>query len=105
MSNPNQKIWAFRSKFQYVPLEEKFAAKDPITQFNRWMQDAIQIAAAEPNAMTLATVDRKGFPAARVVLLRNVTKKGFSFFTNYKSTKGRELQTKKACLNFYWQEL
>jgi len=105
MSNTNDQIWAFRSKFKYVPLEEKYAAKNPIEQFNKWMQDALKTGIGEPNAMTLATVDKKGFPDARIVLLRNVTKKGFTFFTNYRSTKGIELQNKKACLNFFWQEL
>jgi pyridoxamine 5'-phosphate oxidase len=69
------------------------------------MKDVLDNAIGEPNAMTLATVDKKGFPDARVVLLRSVTKKGFTFFTNYRSAKARELQNKKACLNFFWQEL
>ena len=101
----NKQIWDFRSKFKYIPLEEKYASKNPFIQFDKWMQDALSAGIDEPNAMTLATVDKKGFPDARVVLLRNVTKKGFTFFTNYQSTKGKELMNKKACLNFYWQEL
>ena len=105
MSITNKQIWAFRSKFKYIPLEEKNVSKNPIEQFNRWMQDALKTGAAEPNAMTLATVGNKGFPDARIVLLRNVSKEGFTFFTNYRSTKGKELMSKKACLNFYWQEL
>jgi pyridoxamine 5'-phosphate oxidase len=105
MSNPNQQIWAFRSEFKYVPLEEKQAAKNPINQFSKWMQDAFDTKSGDPNAMTLATVDPRGFPDARIVLLRNFSNKGFTFYTNYKSTKGRELQNKKACLNFFWQEL
>jgi len=105
MSDSNKHIWAFRSKFKYIPLEEKYADKNPINQFNRWMQDALDIRIGEPNAMTLATVDKKGFPDARIVLLRGVSTKGFTFFTNYRSTKGRELLNKKACLNFFWQEL
>jgi pyridoxamine 5'-phosphate oxidase len=55
--------------------------------------------------MTLATVDKKGFPDARIVLLRGVDTTGFSFFTNYKSAKAKELAGKKACLNFFWAEL
>jgi len=105
MSNTNARIWAYRSKFKYIPLEEKFADKNPIVQFNKWMQDALNTGAGDPNAMTLATVDRKGFPDARIVLLRNITKKGFIFFTNYRSAKGKELLNKKACLNFFWQDL
>jgi len=105
MSIANDHIWAYRSKFTYIPLEEKYAHKNPIIQFNRWMQDAFNTGAGDPNAMTLATVDKKGFPDARIVLLRSITKKGFTFFTNYRSTKGRELLSKKACLNFFWQDL
>ena len=105
MSDTNKQIWAFRSKFNYIPLEEKYAAKNPFEQFNKWMQDALYTGINEPNAMTLATVDKKGFPDARIVLLRNVSRKGFTFFTNYNSTKGKELLSKKACLNFFWQEL
>jgi pyridoxamine 5'-phosphate oxidase len=56
--------------------------------------------------MTLATVNRKGQPDARIVLLRGVDKNGFSFFTNYKSAKGREInENKKVCLNFFWPDL
>ena len=69
------------------------------------MEDALNAKTGEPNAMTLATVDGKGFPGARVVLLRGVDKNGFSFFTNYKSDKGKALQSRKACLNFFWIEL
>jgi pyridoxamine 5'-phosphate oxidase len=105
MSNANDRIWAYRSRFKYIPLDEKNADKSPFIQFERWMQDALNTGAGDPSAMTLATVDRKGFPDARVVLLRRVTKKGFTFFTNYRSKKGKELLSKKACLNFFWQDL
>ena len=91
--------------FSYVPLDEKEIEKNPITQFNKWMQEALDSKTGEPNAMTLATVGKNGFPEARVVLLRGVDKNGFSFFTNYRSAKGRELASKKACLNFFWIEL
>ncbi len=91
--------------FRYVPLEEKKIDKNPIRQCEKWMQEAINSNSGEPNAMTLATVGHNGFPEARVVLLRGIDKKGFSFFTNYKSAKGRALSNKKACLNFFWIEL
>ena len=56
--------------------------------------------------MTLATVSKEGFPDARIVLLRDFGPKGFSFFTNYNSIKGREIRfSKKACINFFWPEL
>lgn len=105
MKKRSETIRTLRTAFNYVPLEEKNIDKNPINQFNKWMQEAIDAKTGEPNAMTLATVDSKGFPEARVVLLRGIDKSGFSFFTNYKSAKGRELSKKKACLNFFWIEL
>src|SRR5258708_581104 len=70
------------------------------------MENAIEAKVHEPNAMTLATASRKGQPDARIVLLRGVDNHGFSFFTNYKSLKGKEIgENKKVCLNFYWGEL
>jgi pyridoxamine 5'-phosphate oxidase len=105
MPTPVSQIRTHRSIFKYVPLDEKLISKNPIVQFNAWIKDAFLANVGEPNAMTLATVDSKGFPDARVVLLRAVDKKGFSFFTNYNSVKGRELRNKKACLNFFWPEL
>jgi pyridoxamine 5'-phosphate oxidase len=105
MANTNVQLRSFRTTFNYRPLDETLVSKNPITQFNKWMQDAFETGAGEPNAMTLATVDSSGFPEARIVLLRGVDKNGFSFFTNYKSRKGKQLLIKKACLNFFWIEL
>ena len=95
----------FRSSFKYIPLDEKNVRKNPFDQFKTWIEDAFASKAGEPNAMTLATIGKNGFPDARVVLLRGADRKGFSFFTNYKSAKGRELSNGKACLNFFWIEL
>jgi len=86
-------------------LVETDIEKDAISQFNVWMAQAIAEGVKEPNAMTLATVDKKGFPKARIVLLRDFDENGFSFFTNYKSAKGKELDSHKACLNFFWIEV
>ncbi|CAN5430177.1 pyridoxamine 5'-phosphate oxidase [soil metagenome] len=105
MNKSNAKIRTLRTTFNYKPLEEKKIDKNPYIQFNSWMEDAIKAKAIEPNSMTLATVNKKGFPDARIVLLRGVGKNGFSFFTNYKSAKGRELSNRKACLNFFWAEI
>jgi pyridoxamine 5'-phosphate oxidase len=105
MISHNRKIRSIRTAFNYVALDERKVSKNPVLQFNKWMLDAIVARAGEPNAMTLATVDKNGFPGARVVLLRGVNKNGFSFFTNYKSAKGQELRNRKACLNFFWIEL
>ncbi len=106
MSKLRQTIKSLRTDFFSIPFDEKMVSTNPIKQFEKWMQDAIQAEVEEPNAMTLATVDKKGQPDARVVLLRDVTSAGFSFFTNYQSKKGRDMASnKKVCLNFYWTEL
>lgn len=106
MSNFRDTIKRLRTEFHSIPFDESMVSRNPIKQFENWMTDALNAKVEEPNAMTLATVDRKGQPDARIVLLRDVTAKGFSFFTNYLSKKGKDMaSTKKACLNFYWPEL
>jgi pyridoxamine 5'-phosphate oxidase len=102
---------------------------DPIVQFNRWFEDAagsraggrlrqwciaaykslLQVSGTAPmdlNACTLATADREGRPSARIVLLKGLDQRGFSFFTHYNSRKGRELEENpNAALVFYWANL
>lgn len=87
-------------------LSESEAAADPIQQFDTWWNEALTSEIEEPNAMTLATASSDGFPSARIVLLKGFDKKGFVFFTNYKSYKGTQLEENpKACLVFFWKEL
>ena len=82
-------------------LEEDFA-KDPLEQFERWFEDARR-ALELPEAMTLATAAADGTPSARMVLLKGVDERGFLFFTNYESRKGRELaDNPRAALVFHW---
>jgi pyridoxamine 5'-phosphate oxidase len=79
---------------------------DPIAQFNRWMEQALDAQLLEPTAMTLATADETGRPSARIVLLKGVDGRGFLFFTNYESRKGRELmENPHAASVLYWAEL
>ncbi len=81
-------------------------ATSPFDQFTTWFGIAVAQAAGEPNAMTLATADRNGTPSARTVLLKSYDERGFCFFTNYDSRKGRELQENPlACLTFFWHSL
>ena len=95
-----------RTDYISFELDEKSTDKSPFRQFEKWMAQALESEVEEPNAMTLATVSKKGQPDARVVLLRDLDSKGFTFFTNYKSRKGRELsENSKVCLNFFWTEL
>jgi pyridoxamine 5'-phosphate oxidase len=79
---------------------------DPIQQVQAWLDDAIARGIREPNAMTLATSTRSGRVSARMVLLKGIEARGFSFFTNYLSRKGRELeQNARAALVLYWPVL
>jgi len=87
-------------------LAEGDVDADPLRQFERWMGDAIKGGVALPNAMTLATVREDGRPNARIVLLKGVEDGGFTFYTNYESRKGVELDARAdACLVFFWQDL
>ncbi len=95
-----------RKDYSSRHLMEKDADKDPIVQFRKWWQEAIQSQIDEVNAMTLATASSDGFPSARIVLLKDLTDEGFTFYTNYKSFKGKQLEENpKACLVFFWKEL
>jgi len=80
-----------RREYMRETLDESDVAADPFRQFERWFDEATKAALPEPNAMTLATVDPAGRPAARIVLLKIVDDRGFVFFTNFASRKGREL--------------
>jgi pyridoxamine 5'-phosphate oxidase len=79
---------------------------NPIRQFETWFAQALDAKLPEPNAMTLATVDSSGRPSARIVLIKGVDERGFVFFTNYESRKGREIAgNPHASLLFHWIEL
>jgi pyridoxamine 5'-phosphate oxidase len=87
------------------PLERERLAKDPIEQFAVWFREAESDVALE-QAMTLATVDERGWPDARMVLLKGFGPDGFRFFTNYESAKGVQLGAiPRAALVIYWREL
>ena len=103
MSNTKKAIWEIRTDFSSGGLDIKSMKKSPFSQFEVWMDATLKSGLAEPNAFTLATVSKGGQPNARVVLLRDFSPKGFSFFTNYQSAKGREMAAqKKVCMNFFW---
>ena len=87
-------------------VDEKTIARDPLTQFQHWFDDAVKAGIALPEAMTLATCTREGKPSARLVLLKQVDERGFVFFTNYQSVKARDLDGNPfAALVFYWPVL
>ena len=81
-------------------------ADEPFRLFSEWLSDAERSEPNDPNAMTLATVDETGLPDARMVLLKGLDERGFVFFTNTESAKGRELAgNPKAALVFHWKSL
>jgi pyridoxamine 5'-phosphate oxidase len=95
-----------RKNYSLGSLDVADADHDPIRQFETWFQQAVDAKLPEPNTMTLATVDPRGRPSARIVLIKGVDERGFVFFTNYESRKGRELAANPyASLLFYWIEL
>jgi pyridoxamine 5'-phosphate oxidase len=95
-----------RKEYQRGEFDEKDADPSPIVQFGKWMNEAMDAAVEEPHAMTLATANRAGEVSARIALLRRVDERGFAFFTNYESRKGRDLaENPRAALVFYWSEL
>ncbi|MBC8047109.1 MAG: pyridoxamine 5'-phosphate oxidase [Fimbriimonadaceae bacterium] len=82
------------------------AYPSPFNQFEKWFEDAKQAKIIEPNAMVLSTATKNGMPSSRVVLLKGYSEKGFIFFTNYNSRKGKELfNNPYACLNLWWGQL
>ncbi|MGQ0738090.1 MAG: pyridoxamine 5'-phosphate oxidase [Bacteroidota bacterium] len=100
------RIADIRKNYSRKKLLEKKAATDPFTQFGKWWKQAIKAGIDEVNAMTLATASADGMPSARIVLLKDFSGKGFTFFTNYQSYKGQQLaENPKACLVFFWKEL
>jgi len=95
-----------RKDYKLASLEEADVASNPIDQFTRWWNDAVASQIDEVNAMTLATVNTAGAPAARIVLLKGYNSEGFIFFTDYESDKGKNLaQNPNAALVFFWKEL
>lgn len=95
-----------RKEYTLTGLDVTDVAADPITQFTRWFDAALQAGVPEPNAMHLATVDADGRPAGRIVLLKGIQDGGFVFYTNYQSRKGQELAAHPvASLTFFYQEL
>ena len=103
---PGMNIADLRQEYMRAGFAEADAHADPLAQFERWFRDAQGAELPLPNAMTLATVSADGTPSARVVLLKAVEHGGFTFYSNYLSRKGRELEAHPfGCLVFLWAEL
>jgi len=99
-------IAGIRKTYSQKTLSETDIEHNPTRQFDKWWQEAIASEIDDVNAMTLATSSVDGIPSARIVLLKGFSEKGFVFFTNYSSYKGKQLmENPKACLVFFWKEL
>ena len=95
-----------RNEYLKASLDTSAILPDPIAQFERWFHEAVDAKVLEPNAMNLSTVNENNRPSSRIVLLKGIEKNKFLFYTNYQSTKGKELNNNPACaLTFFWPEL
>ena len=100
---PAMTLADLRTEYSLTGLSEKDIARDPFRQFEKWFQEAEAAKIHEPNAAVLATASRDGRPSARMVLLKGIDGRGFVFYTNYESRKGRELDANpRAAYLFPW---
>lgn len=100
------KIEDLRREYGNLVLSEESALLDPFIQFELWFEEVLKFEKTDPTAMVLSTVDESGFPDSRVVLLKGLKDKTFIFFTNYESSKAKQLDSNKTCaLNFYWPQM
>jgi len=97
---------SLRREYLRGGLHREDLADDPFDQFSRWMQQAIDLQFSDPTAMTVATVSPEGQPSQRVVLLKHFDKRGFVFYTNYRSRKARDLDANpRISLHFPWHDI
>ncbi|QJD79628.1 pyridoxamine 5'-phosphate oxidase [Spirosoma rhododendri] len=95
-----------RKEYTRQGLDLSDVLPDPVAQFRRWFDAALQAGVAEPNAMHLCTVGANGRPDGRIVLLKDVSDAGFVFYTNYESRKSRDMLANPfACLTFFYPDL
>ena len=106
MNNNKKKFISSRREYKLNKLFEKNVRDNPFEQFSIWFSNAMKAGVIEPNAMVLTTSDKKNKPSSRFVLMKNFDETGFTFFTNYRSKKGKVLaENPFAALLFYWAEL
>lgn len=99
-------IAQLRKDYSRASLSEQDASPDPIVQFSIWLDEACKAELPDPNAMSVASVGADGRPSSRILLIKGVDQRGFTWFTNYASRKGRQLDVNPhAALLFYWPEL
>ena len=101
-----QSISDLRRDYKLLSLDFSDVSQNPVEQFKRWFDHALQSKLIEPNAMALATAGVNAKPSLRYVLLKGVDERGFIFYTNYESKKGKELnENPHASACFHWAEL
>lgn len=101
-----ERVADLRKDYGQASLDENDVADDPIAQFARWFEEALKAEVNEPNAMSVATVDADGRPTSRIVLVKQFDARGFTWYTNYASQKGKQLESRPfAALLFFWSEL
>jgi len=106
MALSKETIQNLRQEYKAATLSEKSVAKDPFSQFSKWFTEAMDGGIFEPNAMILATASPDGKPSLRTMLLKGFDNKGFIFYTNYLSRKGKEIaRNPNASILFFWPEL
>ena len=99
-------VASLRREYETDGLRRADLHPDPIEQFSIWFSAAVSAALPDANAISLATATAAGKPSARVVLLKGFDQRGFVFFTNYRSNKGRELEANpEAAFAIYWVQL
>lgn len=100
------KIDHLRREYDRGRLDRRHLAEDPVEQLQSWLEQALEAGVPEPTAMTLATVDGRGRPGARIVLLKGLDARGLVFYTNYRSRKAADLAAnRRAALLFFWPQL
>lgn len=104
-SGKDTDVASLRREYTKMGLNEKDLSEDPVQQFQKWFQQALDADLTDANSMALATADSSGKPSVRIVLLKHFDEKGFVFYTNYQSRKAHELaENPQASLLFYWRE-
>jgi pyridoxamine 5'-phosphate oxidase len=101
-----ERVADLRKDYGQASLDENDVADDPVQQFTRWFEEALKAEVNEPNAMGVSTVDERGRPSSRIVLIKQFDERGFTWYTNYDSQKGKQLNSNPfASLLFFWSEL
>lgn len=103
---PNRDISHLRQDYRADKLDINSVSENPLVQFDKWLHEALNAEMLEPNAMALSTVNAAGKPSCRIVLLKELSKEGLIFYTNYESNKGKEiLSHPSVAVTFFWDVL